>query len=130
MVHLFKELALNFIDMIVYLLVYFTYLCSNLNDFFPSTNFGFCFLFLAPLGIWLSSSFEIFFLLPKVVLCHHRHTFKNCFCCSWMRNIAKCRELPESHQDSFWKFWCSNIDSSLTSLVSNGFLYTIAYSGD
>ena len=55
----------------IYLFIYFLifaivssisfYFCSDLYDFFPSTNFGdFCLLFLVALGIRLGCLFDIF----------------------------------------------------------------------
>ena len=61
-VDLFKEPALSFIDLFYcFLCLYFIYFCSDLYDFFPSTNFGFClFSFSSWLGIKLCCLFEIF----------------------------------------------------------------------
>ena len=45
-VYLLKEPAFNFIDLCYcFLCFYFIYFCSDLYDFFPSANFGFCLFF-------------------------------------------------------------------------------------
>ena len=62
------------------------YFCSDLYDFFSSSNFGFCFavlfffFFVVPLGITLGCLRS--FVFPEVNLYHYKFLSLKCFCCN------------------------------------------------
>ena len=69
-VYFFKEPAFSFIDLCSFLFLYFIYFCSNLYDFFTSSNFRFCLFFsLIVLGVMLHCLLEVFLVSwGKIVL--------------------------------------------------------------